>query len=95
MDRSKMISQLEDPSEVFDFLVIGGGATGIGIALDASTRGYRVALFEQSDFTKGTSSRSTKLVHGGVRYLAARRCLLGSGSFALNEACYARTLPIW
>ena len=46
MDRSKMISQLEDPSEVFDFLVIGGGATGIGIALDASTRGYRVALFE-------------------------------------------------
>ena len=51
MDRSKMISQLEDPSEVFDFLVIGGGATGIGIALDASTRGYRVALFEQSDFT--------------------------------------------
>ena len=70
MDRSKMISQLEDPSEVFDFLVIGGGATGIGIALDASTRGYRVALFEQSDFTKGTSSRSTKLVHGGVRYLA-------------------------
>ena len=70
MDRSKMISQLEDPSEVFDFLVIGGGATGIGIALDASTRGYRVSLFEQSDFTKGTSSRSTKLVHGGVRYLA-------------------------
>ena len=43
MDRSKMISQLEDSSEVFDFLVIGGGATGIGIALDASTRGYRVA----------------------------------------------------
>ena len=78
MDRSKMISQLEDPSEVFDFLVIGGGATGIGIALDASTRGYRVALFEQSDFTKGTSSRSTKLVHGGVRYLAQG----GSGSLA-------------
>ena len=52
MDRSKMISQLEDPSEVFDFLVIGGGATGIGIALDASTRGYRVALFEQSDLRK-------------------------------------------
>ncbi|WP_455632202.1 glycerol-3-phosphate dehydrogenase/oxidase [Parabacteroides sp.] len=70
MDRCKMISQLEDPSEVFDFLVIGGGATGIGIALDASTRGYKVALFEQLDFTKGTSSRSTKLVHGGVRYLA-------------------------
>lgn len=70
MDRSRMISRLEDPSQVFDFLVIGGGATGIGIALDASTRGYSVALFEQLDFTKGTSSRSTKLVHGGVRYLA-------------------------
>lgn len=94
MDRSKMISQLEDPSEVFDFLVIGGGATGIGIALDASTRGYRVALFEQSDFTKGTSSRSTKLVHGGVRYLAQ-----GDTPWFWkpcgNEACYARTLPIW
>lgn len=70
MDRSKMISQLGDPSKVFDFIVIGGGATGIGVALDASTRGYSVALFEQLDFTKGTSSRSTKLVHGGVRYLA-------------------------
>lgn len=70
MDREKIVNQLEDPSRVFDFLVIGGGATGIGIALDASSRGYSVALFEQWDFTKGTSSRSTKLVHGGVRYLA-------------------------
>lgn len=70
MDRSEMISRLGDPSEVFDFLVIGGGATGLGVALDAATRGYKVALFEQWDFTKGTSSRSTKLVHGGVRYLA-------------------------
>lgn len=70
MDRNKIISQLEDTSRIFDFLVIGGGATGIGIAVDASTRGYSVALFEQLDFTKGTSSRSTKLVHGGVRYLA-------------------------
>ena len=84
MDRSKMISQLEDPSEVFDFLVIGGGATGIGIALDASTRGYRVALFEQSDFTKGTSSRSTKLVHGGVRYLTPERSPFGKRSNLLN-----------
>ena len=86
MDRSKMISQLEDPSEVFDFLVIGGGATGIGIALDASTRGYRVALFEQSDFTKGTSSRSTKLVHGGVRYLA-------QGSFARTRPATPERSP--
>ena len=53
----------------FDIIIIGGGATGLGAALDAVSRGYRVALFEQSDFTKGTSSRSTKLVHGGVRYL--------------------------
>ena len=53
-----------------DILVIGGGATGLGIAVDAAARGYRVVLLEQDDFSKGTSSRSTKLVHGGVRYLA-------------------------
>lgn len=53
----------------WDVLVIGGGATGLGTALDAASRGYRTLLFEQSDFAKGTSSRSTKLVHGGVRYL--------------------------
>ena len=53
----------------WSFVVIGGGATGMGIALDAASRGYRVLLLEQSDFGKGTSSRSTKLVHGGVRYL--------------------------
>lgn len=70
MNRELMIRQLTDTESVFDFVVIGGGATGLGIALDAATRGYKVALFEQSDFTKGTSSRSTKLVHGGVRYLA-------------------------
>src|SRR5262245_57971157 len=51
------------------FVVIGRVATGMGIALDAASRGYRVLLLEQSDFGKGTSSRSTKLVHGGVRYL--------------------------
>lgn len=70
MKRESIISQLQDEDKVFDFLVIGGGATGLGVALDAATRGYSVALFERSDFTKGTSSRSTKLVHGGVRYLA-------------------------
>jgi glycerol-3-phosphate dehydrogenase len=53
----------------WDILVIGGGATGVGVAMDAASRGYDVALIEQSDFGKGTSSRSTKLVHGGVRYL--------------------------
>lgn len=55
---------------VFDIIVIGGGATGLGVALDAASRGFRTCLLEQSDFAKGTSSRSTKLVHGGVRYLA-------------------------
>ncbi|MGZ3880606.1 MAG: glycerol-3-phosphate dehydrogenase/oxidase, partial [Flavisolibacter sp.] len=53
------------------FIVIGGGASGLGVALDASVRGYSVLLLEQSDFAKGTSSRSTKLIHGGVRYLAS------------------------
>ena len=55
---------------VWDVIVIGGGATGLGIAVDAQTRGYRTLLLEQYDFAKGTSSRATKLVHGGVRYLA-------------------------
>jgi len=55
--------------ERWDMIVIGGGATGVGVAIDAATRGYEVLLLEQSDFGKGTSSRSTKLVHGGVRYL--------------------------
>ena len=52
-----------------DVLIIGGGITGAGIALDATTRGYRVGLLEKRDFASGTSGRSTKLVHGGIRYL--------------------------
>jgi glycerol-3-phosphate dehydrogenase len=59
-----------DSKKTWDIIVIGGGATGLGIALDATARGYKVLLVEQADFAKGTSSRSTKLVHGGVRYLA-------------------------
>lgn len=55
--------------EPYDLLVIGGGATGAGIALDAATRGLKVAMVEREDFASGTSSKSTKLVHGGVRYL--------------------------
>ena len=70
MKRNALLHQLVTHENTFDFIVIGGGATGLGIALDAITRGASVALFEQDDFTKGTSSRSTKLVHGGVRYLA-------------------------
>src|SRR6201982_2583401 len=56
-------------SEQVDLLVIGGGVTGAGVALDAAARGYRVALVEKVDFASGTSSKSTKLVHGGIRYL--------------------------
>src|SRR4028119_623396 len=56
-------------SEPFDVLVVGGGITGAGVALDAATRGYTVALVEKADYASGTSSRSSKLVHGGLRYL--------------------------
>src|SRR6516162_8656814 len=69
MDRASSLTRILDRKDEWDIAVIGGGATGMGIAVDASTRGYSVALLEQSDFGKGTSSRSTKLVHGGVRYL--------------------------
>ena len=69
MTRPEMYRRLREHSGPWDMIVIGGGATGAGVAVDASTRGYSVLLLEQSDFGKGTSSRSTKLVHGGVRYL--------------------------
>src|SRR5690606_16910272 len=70
-------------SEPWDIAVIGGGATGVGIAVDAASRGYSVVLLEQHDFGKGTSSRSTKLVHGGVRYLQQGNISLVMG--ALKE----------
>ena len=69
MNRGDMLARLLDPGEVWDVLVVGGGATGLGAAVEAAARGYRSALIEGSDFAKGTSSRSTKLIHGGVRYL--------------------------
>src|SRR5262245_19554988 len=56
--------------DAWDVVVIGGGATGLGAAVDAAARGYRTALLEARDFAQGTSSRSTMLIHGGVRYLA-------------------------
>src|SRR6187200_3350538 len=68
MTRQHVIDRLAQPI-TWDMVIIGGGATGVGIAVDAASRGYDVALVEQHDFGKGTSSRSTKLVHGGVRYL--------------------------
>ncbi len=67
-DRATSMAALQ-AGETFDVVIIGGGATGLGTAVDAASRGYRVALIEGEDFAKGTSSRSTKLVHGGVRYL--------------------------
>ncbi|RRJ94675.1 glycerol-3-phosphate dehydrogenase/oxidase [Opitutaceae bacterium TAV4] len=69
MQRSTNLDRIASATEPFDIAIIGGGATGLGAAVDAASRGHRVALFEQADFAKGTSSRSTKLVHGGVRYL--------------------------
>jgi glycerol-3-phosphate dehydrogenase len=69
IERAALLGQLRD-TRPWDVLVIGGGATGLGIAVDAASRGYRTALIEARDFSSGTSSRSTKLVHGGVRYLA-------------------------
>ena len=67
LNRQAMLRRLAD--ETFDVLIIGGGATGLGVAVDSASRGYRTALVEAHDFAKATSSRSTKLVHGGVRYL--------------------------
>lgn len=82
--RSGMIQQIADRNFSFDFIIIGGGATGIGILLETVTRGYSAVLLEGADFTKSTSSKSTKLVHGGVRYLA-------QGNLGLvREACLER-----
>ena len=69
MDRGNMIARLRSHGQPWDVAVIGGGATGLGVAIDAASRGLHTVLLEGSDFAKGTSSRSTKLVHGGVRYL--------------------------
>jgi len=69
MNRAGILSRIRSHPAAWDIIVVGGGATGVGVAIDAAARGYDVLLLEQSDFGKGTSSRSTKLVHGGVRYL--------------------------
>ena len=69
MNRDSAIQQLQTTSQ-WDIIIIGGGATGLGCAVDAASRGYKTLLLEKYDFAKGTSSRATKLVHGGVRYLA-------------------------
>ena len=69
MKREEVLAALRTPAKHFDVIIIGGGATGLGAAVEAISRGYSVALIEQADFANGTSSRSTKLLHGGLRYL--------------------------
>ncbi|HSV52790.1 MAG TPA: glycerol-3-phosphate dehydrogenase/oxidase [Burkholderiaceae bacterium] len=82
--REDLMARLAEPRQ-YDIAIIGGGATGLGVALDAAARGFSVVLVESHDFAKGTSSRATKLVHGGVRYLA-------QGNVALvREALHERT----
>jgi glycerol-3-phosphate dehydrogenase len=69
MNRDDMLAAVRAADSAWDFIIVGGGATGLGCAVEAASRGYRTLLLERGDFAKGTSSRSTKLVHGGVRYL--------------------------
>lgn len=84
--REQIIQPLQDTENIWDVVIIGGGATGLGAAVDAASRGLSTLLLEQADFAKGTSSRATKLVHGGVRYMA-------QGDIALvREALYERGL---
>src|SRR6478672_6640567 len=86
-DRAAALRRLAD--EHFDVLVVGGGITGVGVALDAATRGLSVALVERDDFASGTSSKSSKLVHGGLRYLQQRE--VGLVYEALAERQVLRT----
>jgi glycerol-3-phosphate dehydrogenase len=89
MNRLKFIEELKNrPDKVWDIIVIGGGATGLGVAQDSASRGYKTLLLEQYDFAKATSSRSTKLVHGGVRYMAQGDLLL------VMEALHERGLML-
>src|SRR3990167_3733095 len=82
--RSDLLARLKT-HHTYDLTIVGGGATGLGVALDAALRGLSVVLLESHDFAKGTSSRATKLVHGGVRYLA-------QGNISLvSEALHERT----
>jgi glycerol-3-phosphate dehydrogenase len=97
--REAQLERLQSETHAWDIIVIGGGATGAGVAVDAASRGYRVALFEQYDFGKGTSSRSTKLIHGGLRYLKQRRfrlvrdALVERGLLYRNAPHLVRPLP--
>ena len=98
-DRDAFLTRLKAAPEFWDMIVIGGGATGLGTALEAVSRGYRTLLLEQHDFAKGTSSRSTKLVHGGVRYLQqgnvslVMEALKERGRLLANAPHVTRNLP--
>ena len=98
LDRAEALGRLRE-KDVWDVVVIGGGATGLGSALDAAARGYRTLLLEAHDFAKGTSSRSTKLAHGGVRYLAegqvglVREALRERGRLMRNAPHLVHSLP--
>ena len=89
-DRRTSLRRLAE--EPFDVLVVGGGITGAGGALDAASRGLRTALIEQGDFASGTSSKSSKLVHGGIRYLQQREVRLVYEALAERQVL-RRTAP--
>ena len=97
-DRAELLARLAQPT-TYDLVIVGGGATGLGTALDAAARGFKVALLESHDFAKGTSSRATKLVHGGVRYLAqgnvalVREALHERSTLLQNAPHLAQPLP--
>jgi glycerol-3-phosphate dehydrogenase len=98
ISRAAALTALQE--DEFDIVVIGGGITGAGVALDAATRGYSVALVERSDFSSGTSSRSSKLVHGGLRYLQnfdlglVREALLERGLLTTLAPHLVKPLPL-
>lgn len=99
MNRAAGLEMLSDESRIWDVIIIGGGASGLGAALDAADRGYQTLLLEQADFSEGTSSRSTKLVHGGVRYLRngeiglVRESLRERGRLLRNAPRLVQPLP--
>jgi glycerol-3-phosphate dehydrogenase len=98
MNRQQLVAQLARP-KTYDLAIVGGGATGLGVAVDAAARGFSVLLIEGHDFAKGTSSRATKLVHGGVRYLAqgnvalVREALAERATLLRNAPHLAQPLP--
>ena len=94
LSRSENLERLRGEA-VWDVVVIGAGATGLGSAVDAAARGYRTLLLESNDFAHGTSSRSTKLIHGGVRYLARGNVVLGArGTPGLRYSAPQRTFHL-